>query len=79
MVHIPAMNAVLEELDGHEPNYPDTSDDKRYIVLYPEDYKGHGVDVEGNVALLVDKENAREMKRLAEDVISQLEGSEAQE
>jgi hypothetical protein len=76
MVHFPAMNEVPRQVQGHEPNYPDEPDDKRYIILYPDDYQGHGIDVEGNVALLVNEDNAREIKQLAEDVINSLEDSD---
>ncbi len=75
MVHIPALNEVRRQ-NGHEPKFPDNSDDLRYLVLYPDDSQGHGIDVEGNVALLVNEENAREVKRLAENVIEQLEGDD---
>jgi len=60
-------------MSSHEPKFPDGHEDKRYIILYPDDYQGHGIDIEGNVALLVDEENAREIKRLAENVIEGLE------
>jgi len=76
MVNIPAMNEVRVQASGHEPKFPEESDNKRYMILYPDDYQGHGVDVEGNVALLLDEENAEEVKRLAEDILSQLENEE---
>lgn len=72
MPHFPALNEITRQT-GHDPEYPDEPSDKRYIVLYPEDYEGHGCDVAGNVALLVNEDNAREIKRLAENVIGQLE------
>lgn len=76
MVHIPAMNEVTVQTGSHEPKYPENHEDKRYLILYSDDYQGHGIDVEGNVALLVDEDNAREIKRLAEDIINQLEGEQ---
>lgn len=71
--HIPALNEIRTQTGGQKPKFPEEPDDKRYIILYPEDYEGHGIDVEGNVALLVNEDNAHEIKRLAEDVIEQLE------
>jgi hypothetical protein len=76
MPHFPALNEVTRQTGTEEPKYPDNADDLRYMVLYPEDYEGHGVDVEGNVALLLDEENAREVRRIADDIIDQLEDDE---
>lgn len=72
MVYFPAKNEVTRQMDGWEPEYPDDADDKRYIVLFDEDFEGTISDVEGNLALLVDEEQAREVKWIAEDVIDQL-------
>ena len=71
---IPALNEVRVQTGTHEPVYPDEPEGKRYMILYPEDYEGHGVDVEGNVALLLNRENAQEVKRLAENIIRDLDG-----
>lgn len=46
------------------------------MILFPDDYQGHGTDVSGNVALMLNEENAREVKRLAEDIIEDLEEDE---
>ncbi len=46
------------------------------MILYPEDYEGHGSDVTGNVALLLNEDNAREVKRLAENIIEELDGND---
>jgi len=72
MVHLPALNEVRRQAGSEPPVYPENPDDKRYLILYPDDYDGHGIDVEGNVALLVNEENAREIKRLAENIIQEL-------
>jgi len=66
------MNAIRAQVDEH-PYYVDNKDDKRYMVLYDEDYVEHGVDMAGNVAILLNKENAKEVKRLAEEIIEDLE------
>lgn len=72
-MYIPAMNEITRRALGEEPKYSKEDEDLRYMILFPEDYEGHGSDVEGNVALLINEENAREIKRLAEDIIEQLE------
>lgn len=71
--YFPALNEITRQTGSEKPVYPDDHEDKRYIILYPDDYQGHGTDVAGNVALLVDEENAREIKRLAEGVLEELE------
>lgn len=72
MPYFPALNEITRQTGSHEPKYPDEPRDKRYLILYPEDYQGHGTDVEGNVALLVNEDNAREIKKLAEEIIEDL-------
>jgi hypothetical protein len=76
MPRIPALNEVRTQAGSQQPQYPDEPEDKRYLILYPDDYEGHGIDVAGNVALLVNEDNAREIKRLAEKIIDSLEDSE---
>lgn len=68
-MNIPALNEITRQALGEEPKYAEDSDDRQYIILFPEDYQEHGVDMAGNVALLVNEENAREIKRLAEDAL----------
>ena len=71
----PPMNAIGTQL-GERPEYPENADELRYMVLYPEDYEGHGIDVDGNVALLLNEQNAKEVKRLAEEIIDDLGGED---
>lgn len=78
MPHFPALNEITSQTGSHEPKYPDEPEDLRYLILYPEDYQGHGIDVEGNVALLINEENAREVKRLAENIIDELEDDDVE-
>jgi hypothetical protein len=73
MPRIPALNEVRTQTGSEPPQYPDEAADKRYLILYPDDYEGHGIDVAGNVALLVNEDNAREIKRLAENIIQSLD------
>ena len=73
MKQIPLIsNAIRAQLD-EEPEYVEDYSDRRYMILYPEDYQGYGKDVDGNIALLLNKENAEEVKRLAEDIIEDIE------
>jgi len=76
MPRIPALNEVRTQTGSQQPQYPDEPEDKRYLILYPDDYQGHGIDVAGNVALLVDEDNAREIKRLAENILESLGDTE---
>lgn len=72
---VPALNEIRRQT-GKSARYPEDPESKRYIILYPEDYEGHGIDVDGNIALLVDKEQAREVKQLAEMAIQELEDND---
>lgn len=71
-MHIPALNELGAAVSGEPRKYPANAEDYRYMVLFPEDYEEFGIDPEGNLALLVDEENAREVKRLAEKVLEGL-------
>lgn len=75
-MNIPALNEIARQALGYDPKYPENAEERDYIILFEEDYQKHGVDMVGNVALLVDKENAKEIKRLAEKVITDLEEKE---
>jgi hypothetical protein len=70
---IPALNEITRQALDEPPEYTDNPEERQYIILFPEDYDGHGSDMAGNVALLVDKEQAEEIKRLAEEAIEALE------
>lgn len=76
MVNIPAYNAGRHQTEGEPPTYPKNAQDKRYLILYPEDYQAHGVDPEGNVSILLDVDEAREVKRIVEEIIDDLEDTE---
>jgi hypothetical protein len=65
----PSIEDVVEFPDEEEmENGPDET--RSWIVLYPEDYDNLMFDEVGNVALLVDEAQAREVKRLAEESIA---------
>lgn len=72
MVYIPALNEIRRQGLDEPPEYPEGVE-KKYLILFPEDHEGYGSDPEGNVALLLNEENAREVKRLAENIIEDLE------
>jgi hypothetical protein len=72
-MNIPALNQINRQTMGEEPKYPENHEELRYLILYPDDYEGYGSDIEGNVALLLNEQNAREVKKLAEEIIEMLE------
>jgi hypothetical protein len=62
---IPALDNVLDmELDANE--------DRRWLVLYEEDYDDILLDAEDSVALLLDCNQACEVLRLANEIVSAL-------
>lgn len=76
MPRIPALNEIAVQGLDYDPEYPENPELRKYMILFPEDYEEHGVDMGGNVALLLNKENAEEVKRLAENIIEQIEEEE---
>lgn len=64
---------------GDVMDFPDEqrTDDRRWIVLFPEDYDNFGRDPEGNLAVLVDQEQAGEMLQLAAETIAALSHRDA--
>lgn len=71
--YIPALNEITRQAFDEQPEYHENPGERAYMILFPEDYDGHGVDVEGNVALLMDAEQAREVRELADEIIEMLE------
>lgn len=72
--HIPALNEITAQTLGETPEYDDG--ERMYMILFDEDYHGHGSDLAGNVALLLDKEQATEIRDLAQEIIDDLEETE---
>lgn len=68
----PELGDVMEFPDGPR------DDDRRWIVLYPEDYDNFGRDPAGNVAVLVDHGQAGEVLRLAAEVVADLSHRDAE-
>lgn len=65
MEQIPVLEEVLDmDLDAGE--------DRRYLVLYDEDYEDFLVDGEDSIALLVDCNQAVEVLRLASAAVANL-------
>jgi len=60
---------------GDLVNFPDGptdgagDEDRRWVVLYPDDYAKHAVDMDGNVGVLVDAEQAGELHRLSVETL----------
>lgn len=68
---IPALGDVMDF-----PSEP-RDDDKRWLVLFPDDYHRFGRDPEGNLAVLVDHEQAGEVLALTAEIIAALSPRDA--
>ena len=75
-VRPPALNELSLQL-GDDAEYDDPDENRMYMILYPEDYTRHGTDMRDNVALLLNREQAVEMRDLADDVIERIDELEA--
>lgn len=71
--HIPALNEIPRQALDHEPKFPDDPKGRMYMILFPEDFEEHGIDMAGNVALLLDREQAVEVRDLAADIVDELD------
>lgn len=71
-MYIPSLNMITEQALGEPAEFPENHEQYQYMILFPEDYEEHGIDPKGNVALMLDEENAREVKALAEEIIEGL-------
>ncbi|WP_198664709.1 hypothetical protein [Halorubrum sp. 48-1-W] len=72
---IPALNELTVRALDEEPEY--AGGERMYAILFEEDYDGHAVDVEGNVALLVNCEQAAEIRELMGEIMEELGGESA--
>jgi len=68
------MSADEPETLGDVMEFPDLprDDDRRWIVLFPDDYHNFGRDPEGNLAVLVDQEQAGELLSLCAECVAAL-------
>jgi len=62
---VPALESVLDMEVEDE-------DERRYVVLYDDDYDDLMLDAEDSVALLVDLQQALELLRITSSVVGQL-------
>lgn len=62
---------LQDKVEDGPATAPET--ERQWLVFWPEDVSNLMIDEPGNVALLVDEEQAREVKRLAERAIDALE------
>ena len=69
--HFPALNEITVQALGEEPQYEEG--ERMYLILFDEDYHAHGTDMAGNVALLVDRDQAVEVRDLAQEIIDELD------
>lgn len=73
-----ARDTDMEELyDVLEIPEEQRSDEKRWIVLYPDDYSNIVLDADDNVAVEVDIDQAGEVFRLATEIIASLSHQDA--
>jgi hypothetical protein len=77
----PALNELelLPADSDAEPEYDDPDANRMYMILYPEDYTKHGTDMEGNAALLLNREQAVEIRDLANDIIDTIDDLDAED
>jgi hypothetical protein len=57
--------------DAIEP-YDGDDSDRAWVILFPEDYDNWMKDGVGNLALLVDEEQAEEVRRLADQSLTRI-------
>ncbi|SMO81481.1 hypothetical protein [Halorubrum cibi] len=72
---IPALNELTVQALDEEPEY--AGGERMYAILFEEDYDGHAVDMDGNVALLVNREQAVEIRELMGEIVEELGGESA--
>lgn len=60
------------DITDQEDSHPGDTD-RAWVVLFDEDYATHMFDGEDNLAILLDHEQAHELKRLAENAIEHTE------
>lgn len=68
---LPELGDVLEYPTGQQ------NDDRRWMVLFEEDYDEFGIDPEGNLAILVDIEQTVEILQLAAQILASLSHKDA--
>lgn len=69
--NIPALNEITAQTLDEDREYDDG--ERMYLILFEEDYHKHGTDMAGNVALLLDREQAVEVRDLAQEIIDELD------
>lgn len=77
MVNFPVMDDDPPELGDVMDFELEQEEDRRWIVLYPEDYDNVALDPEGNLGVMVDFEQTGEILRLAAQTIAALSHRDA--
>jgi hypothetical protein len=64
---------------GEVMTFPDEprDDDRRWLVLFPDDFDNFGRDPDGNLAVLVDQQQAGEILHLAAETVAALSHKDA--
>jgi len=71
---IPALN----EITAHALDEPRecAGGERMWAILFDEDYDGHATDMDGNVALLLTRAQAGEIRELMDEIVAELEDSD---
>ena len=71
---IPALSEITAQALGDSREY--AGGERRCAILFDEDYDGHATDMDGNVALLLTRDQAVEVRELMDEIVTELEGSD---
>ena len=71
---IPALNEITAQALGESREY--AGGERMCAILFDEDYDGHATDMDGNVALLLTRAQAVEVRELMDEIVTELEGSD---
>ena len=71
---IPALNEITAQALGDSREY--AGGERMYAILFDEDYDGHATDMDGNVVLLLTRDQAVEVRELMDEIVTELQGSD---
>jgi hypothetical protein len=71
---IPALNEIRAHALDEPREY--AGGERMCAILFDEDYDGHATDMDGNVALLLTRAQAGEIRELMDEIVAELEDSD---
>ena len=71
---IPALNEITAQALGESREY--AGGERMCAILFDEDYDGHATDMDGNVVLLLTRDQAVEVRELMDEIVTELQGSD---